>query len=153
MPGRMNRVPTLMCGMKCHVTDATKFLASVRKMTEHGDRMVFDKDRSFIQHKKTGREMEMISENGVYKLDVILMNGEKAERGRIVIDSGGADNVMPAKALSEIPMQPKELGANFKSATGKPMENHGRKDIQFIPYDFWERSAVTLSRGRPSKSE
>ena len=98
--------------MKCHVTDATKFLASVREMTEHGNRVVFDTDRSFIQHKKSGREMEMISEGGVYKLDVIFMNGEKAERGRIIIDSGAADDVMPAKALSEIPMQPREISAN-----------------------------------------
>ena len=82
--------------------------------------------------------MEMISEGGVYKLDVIFMNGEKAERGRIIIDSGAADNVMPAKALSEVPMQPKEVGAKFSAANLKAMENHGRKDVQLIPFDFWE---------------
>ena len=80
----------------------------------------------------------MISEQGVYKLDAIFMNGETAERGRIVIDSGAADNVMPADELSEVPLQPKEQGVNFTSANGNPMANHGRKDVQFIPFDFWE---------------
>ena len=51
--------------------------------------------------------MDMISEQGVYKLDVVFMNGETAQRGRIVIDSGAADNVMPADELSEVPLQPK----------------------------------------------
>ena len=60
MPERFNRVPqnqtepkpcTLMCGMKMHVTDATKFLASVRKITQNGNRVIFDEDRRFIQHK------------------------------------------------------------------------------------------------------
>ena len=129
---------TSMCQIKCHVTDATSVLASVRKMTQHGNRVIFDEDRSFIQSKKTGLEMDMISEHGVYKLDVIFMNGEKAERGRIVIDSGAADNVMPCNGLSEVPIQPREPGVNFTSANGKPMANHGRKDVQFIPYDFWE---------------
>ena len=107
-------------------------------MTQHGNRVIFDEDRSFIQSKKTGLEMDMISEHGVYKLDVIFMNGEKAERGRIVIDSGAADNVMPSDELSEVPLQPREQGINFTSANGKPMANHGRNDVQFIPYDFWE---------------
>ena len=129
---------TSMCQMKCHVTDATSVLASVRKMTEHGNRVIFDEDRSYIQSKKTGLEMDMITEHGVYKLDVIFMNGEKAERGRIVIDSGAADNVMPCEGLSEVPLQPREQGINFTSANGKPLANHGRKDVQFIPYDFWE---------------
>ena len=129
---------TSMCQMKCHVTDATSVLASVRKMTQYGNRVIFDEDRNFIQSKKTGLEMDMISEHGVYKLDVIFMNGEKAERGRIVIDSGAADNVMPCDGLSEVPIQPREQGVNFTSANGKPMANHGRKDVQFIPFDFWE---------------
>ena len=129
---------TSMCQMKCHVTDATSVLASVRKMTQHGNRVIFDEDRSFIQSKKTGLEMDMISEHGVYKLDVIFMNGSKAERGRIVIDSGAADNVMPCDGLSEVPIQPREPGVNFTSANGKPMANHEWKDVQFIPYDFWE---------------
>ena len=55
----------------------TKFQASVGKMTEMGNRVIFDADRSFIQSKKTGMEMEMIKENGVYKLDVIFMNGDR----------------------------------------------------------------------------
>ena len=55
-----------------------------------------------------------------------------------MIDSGAADNVMPCNGLSEVPIQPREPGVNFTSANGKPMANHGGKDVQFIPFDFWE---------------
>ena len=130
-----------MCQIKCHVTDATQHLASVAKMTDQGNRVIFDSDRSYIQSKKTGAEMDLIFENGVYKLDVVFMNGENAERGRIVIDSGAADNVMPAAELTETPLLPKEQGVNFTSANGKPMANHGRRDVQFVPFQSWE--AVT----------
>ena len=66
---------------------------------------------------------------------------DAAERGRIVIDSGAADNVMPSAELPETPMMPKEQGVNFTSANGKPMANHGRKDVRFVPFQSWE--AVT----------
>ena len=127
-----------ICTMRYHVTDATKYLASVKKMTQNGNRVVFDEERSFIQNKRTGQEMDLISEKGVYKLDVVFMNGEKAERGKIVIDSGAADNVMPAHGLPEVPMQEKEKGVNFSSANGKAMANHGRKEVEFVPLEFWE---------------
>ena len=127
-----------ICQMKYHVTDATKFLGSVRKMSQAGNRVIFDEDRSYIQCKKTGKEMNMIIENGVYKLDVVFLYGEKAERGKIVIDSGAADHVMPVGALPEVEIQPKQQGVNFTAANGKPMANHGKKDILFIPFDFWE---------------
>ena len=134
--------------MKCHVTNATKYLASVGKMTQQGNRVIFDSDRSYIQSKKTGLEMDMIYEQGVYKLDVVFMNGDTAERGVIVIDSGAADNVMPAAGLSEVPLQPKEQGVNFTSADGSPMDNHGRKEVQFIPFEFWESETGYPSRGQ-----
>ena len=137
-----------MCQMKCHVTDSSKFLASVGKMTALGNRVIFDSDRSYIQSKKTGMEMDMIKENGVFKLDVIFMNGEKAERGRIVVDSGAADNVMPSEELLELDMMPKEQGVNFTAANGKPMANHGRKDVQFVPFEFWEAEYGFPFQGR-----
>ena len=134
--------------MKMHATDATKFLASVGKMTQNGNRVVFDADGSYIMHKKTGRKMEMHLEGGVFKIDVIFMNGETAERGKIVVDSGAADNVMPMAALSAVELQPKEEGANFSSANGKKIENSGRKDIKFIPYNHWEAEFGFPFQGR-----
>ena len=139
---------TYMCNMKMHATDATKFLASVGKMTQNGNRVVFDADGSYILHKKTGRRMEMRLEGGVYKIDVIFMNGENAERGKIVVDSGAADNVMPMAELSEIELQPREEGANFSSANGKKMENSGRKDVKFIPFSNWEAEFGFPFQGR-----
>ena len=142
-----------LCTMRFHVTDATKNLASVKKMTQNGNRVVFDEERSYIQNKRTGQEMNLISEKGVYKLDVVFMNGEKAERGKIIIDSGAADNVMPANGLSEVPMREKERGVNFSAANGKPMANHGRKEWNSCPLNFGRQNTDTLFRGRPSESE
>ena len=87
-------------------------------------------------------------ENGVFKVDVVFMNGDKAERGKIVVDSGAADNVMPMAALSEVELQPKEEGANFSSANGKKMENSGRKDVKFIPFNHWEAEFGFPFQGR-----
>ena len=74
--------PSALCQMKYHVTDSKQFLASVEKMNQAGNRVVFDEDGSYIKSKKTGENMSMISENGVYKLDVIFINGDDAERGK-----------------------------------------------------------------------
>ena len=62
----------------------------------------------------------------------------KPRRGKIVIDSGAADNVMPHTGLDEVPMQAKDENVNFSSANGLPMANYGKKDVQFVPADFWE---------------
>ena len=48
-----------MCTMRYRVTDATKYLASVDKMTKNGNRVVFDEERSFIQNKRTRQEMDL----------------------------------------------------------------------------------------------
>ena len=64
--------------------------------------------------------------------------GGKKEKGTIVVDSGAADNVMPSEKLQGLEMMPREPGVNFASANGKPMANHGRKEVQFIPFYFWE---------------
>ena len=127
-----------VCTIRYHVTDATKYLASVTKMTQCGNRVIFDPDRSCIQSKLTGQEMDLISEGGVYKLDVIFLNGGTAERGKIVIDVGAADNVMPSDGLQEVPMGSKDMSVNFSTASGGPMANYGRKDVEFVPVAFWE---------------
>ena len=76
------------------------------------------------------------------------MNGDEAERGRIAVDSGAADNVMPSEELLELDMMPKEPGVNFTAANGKPMANHGRKDVQFVPFEFWEAEYGFPFQGR-----
>ena len=127
-----------VCTIRYHVTDAKKYLASVTKMTQCGNRIIFDSDRSYIQSKKTGQEMDLVSEGGVYTLDVMFLNGETAERGKILIDSGAADNVMPADGLKEVPMGAKDQNVHFSTASGQPMANYGRKDVEFVPAAFWE---------------
>ena len=82
--------------------------------------------------------MDLRIENGVYVLDVIFLNGESAEKGKILIDSGAADNVMPANELKEVPMGERDRNVNFTTASGKPMQNYGRKDVEFVPAAFWE---------------
>ena len=126
------------CSIRYHVTDAKKYLASVTKMTQCGNRVIFDSDRSYIKSKRTGQEMDLKSENGVYVLEVIFLNGETAEKGKIIIDSGAADNVMPANELKSVPMSERDRSVNFTTASGKPMQNYGRKDVAFVPAAFWE---------------
>ena len=67
---------------------------------------------------------------------MIFPNGETAERGKIVIDSGAADNVMPADGLHDVPMGAKDTNVNFSTASGKPMANYGRKDVEIVPVAF-----------------
>ena len=137
-----------VCTIRYHVTDATKYLASVTKMTQCGNRVIFDSDRSYIQSKLTGQEMDLRSEHGVYKLDVVFLNGETAEKGTIIVDSGAADNVMPADGLQEVPMGSKDRNVNFSTASGKPMANYGRKDVEFVPVAFWESEYGTPFQGQ-----
>ena len=92
--------------------------------------------------------MDLRSESGVHKLDVIFLNGETAERGTIIIDSGAADNAMPSNGLQAVPMGSRDTKVNFSTARGQPMANYGRKDVEFVPVAFWESEYGTPFQGQ-----
>ena len=126
-----------MCQMTFHITDATKMLASVNKMTEAGNEVHFNRRRSYIES-PTGKRASLRKRGGVYVLDVVFFDGEKAVRGEVIVDSGAADNVMPRDILTGIVTQEKEKGTRFVAADGGELGTYGRKDVQFVPLEFWE---------------
>jgi hypothetical protein len=123
------------CGMQFHVTDAKKLLASVAKMTEAGNEVRFGPNLSdnFIRCTKTGRITPMRKERGMYVIDAFFENGLKMMKGKIVVDSGAAENVMPAEVLDNVQMEPKKENVRFVAANGAEMKNYGRKTVIFIP--------------------
>jgi hypothetical protein len=126
---------SVKCGMSFHVTDAKKLLASVAKMTEAGNEVKFGPklEDNFIKCTKTGRVTPMRKENGMYVIDALFENGAKMMKGKIVVDSGAAENVMPAEVLEHVKMMPKKAGIRFVAANGEEMKNYGKKTVTFIP--------------------
>ena len=53
-------------GMDIQIADVKKPLGSVRKMCESGNRVVFDEDGSYIEHKASGNRTEIAKEGSVY---------------------------------------------------------------------------------------
>ena len=87
-----------ICKMRSHLTDAKKILASVARIVDNGNRVVFDSGAgmSFIQNKRTGRKIDLIRDKNVFVIDAKLLDGGGGEGpGRIIADSGAAENVMP----------------------------------------------------------
>jgi hypothetical protein len=141
------RAETAVCQMTFHLTDANKVLASVIKMTAAGNEVVFNQTRSFIKS-PAGKKAYLRKRNGVYVLDVVFFNGDEAIRGEVIIDSGAADHVMPRSMLESVVTREKEAGIKFVAANGAEIGNYGRKDVQFVPVDFWEEEFGSPFTGR-----
>ncbi len=58
--------------MTFRIADVTKPLASVARMCDRGNRVVFDSDGSYVEHKKTGARTHLSRHNGVFVLEVPL---------------------------------------------------------------------------------
>ena len=56
--------------MEFVVTDVTKPLAAVSAIVEAGNRVVFDKQGSFVQNTTTGERIELTCEKGTYTMEV-----------------------------------------------------------------------------------
>ena len=141
------RTETAVCQMTFHLTDANKILASVTKMTAAGNEVNFSSARSYIKS-PAGKKAFLRKRNGVYILDVIFLNGGEAVRGEVIVDSGAADNVMPRGMLESVITREKEAGIKFVAADGAEIGNYGRKDVQFVPADFWEEEFGTPFQGQ-----
>ena len=55
-------------GMTAQVCDVNKALLSVRRLTQAGNRVVFDADGGYIEHIETGEKMRMREQGGMYVL-------------------------------------------------------------------------------------
>ena len=129
--------------MKFHVTDASKYLASVNKLVGNGNEVVFGKGvgNSYIRSIQSGRKAHLQEDNGIYVLEVMFMDGDLVFAGKIVVDSGAAENVMPSGVLNHTEMKGKEPGVRFMSANGKEMWNYGRKQVRFVPKEFYDETS------------
>ena len=56
--------------MNMVVADVTKVLASVAKMVECGNTVVFDENGSYVLHKKTGVRTPIEKRNGMFVIDM-----------------------------------------------------------------------------------
>ena len=62
--------------MKMVVTDVTQVLASVARMCESGNRVVFDEEGSYIECKATKERTPIQKRNGVYVVDMWVKKKE-----------------------------------------------------------------------------
>jgi len=62
------------------VADVTKPLASVRKMCKAGNRVVFDPEGSYIQHKATGVTTAIDESNGTYSVNLWVLCPEETTK-------------------------------------------------------------------------
>ena len=70
--------------MKMVVADVTKVLASVARMCECGNKVVFDEEGSYVINKKTGQKTLIEKRNGAYIIDIWVE--------RDTADIGACDN-------------------------------------------------------------
>jgi hypothetical protein len=138
----------MLCMMNFHVTDATRILASADKLNEAGNDVHLSAipDGRYIRSRTSGQKARLKREDGVFVLEVMVINGGVATPAKIIVDSGAAENVMPQKLMRGVPMKEKKAGVRFMAANGEEMANYGQKDLQFIPKEFWDKSGFA---GRP----
>ena len=61
------------------------------------------------------------------------LSEESESTGKITIDSGAADCVMPKEVLkSSFPLLPAKEGVKFCAANGTPIQNYGSRNVLFI---------------------
>ncbi len=123
--------------MTFHVTDAKRFLASVDKITQAGNKVHFGSEphENKVYNIASGRTIPLIKRNGVYIMEVYIIVGDKKIPYDIIVDSGAAENVMPKSIFPEVRVR-------FAAANGEEMGNYGQKTIFFIPRtsDFSRRA-------------
>ena len=96
-----------------------------------------------MQCKKTGKKAHLELEDNVYVMNVMMYDGSQRRAGKIVVDSGAAENVMPKNWLENEEMLSKTPGIRLD---GNPLGNYGRNIVKFEPMHteqssgFWRQS-------------
>ena len=76
------------------------------------------------------------------------LTAKKQRKAKVIIDSGAADNVMQRGVLESVVTRSREGGLKYTAANGQEIGNYGRKDVQFIPLEFWEEEMGSPFTGR-----
>ena len=72
--------------MTFQITDVNKVLASVRRICEAGNTVVFDEEGSYILNKKSGKKTWMRKERGVYGIRVKVPTGGGSDMGFVGLE-------------------------------------------------------------------
>ena len=134
---------TRTSAIEFHVADVRKPLASAVKMVNAGNRIVLDKQGSYVENVDTGERMEVKVQDETFVFDVQYGNGEV---GVITLDSGAGVNVWPKGALPEVRMLPRKPGLRMCAANGTEIANLGRKIVQFRGIDAGATKSVFSRR-------
>ena len=82
--------------MTVQVAKITKPLASVKKMTQAGNRVVFDGQNSYIEHKASGRKTKIYERDGTYAIDLWVSSDSETEAGtQLAAKTGSAGSGHP----------------------------------------------------------
>ena len=76
--------------MTVQVAKITKPLASVKKMTQAGNRVVFDGADSYIEHKQSGRRTKIHEREGTYAIDLWVSSESEEEPADLLVNDGQA---------------------------------------------------------------
>ena len=60
--------------MNFRVAEVTKPLMSVKSIVDRGNKVVFEREGSYIQNEKSGEKVNLIQANGVYVLEIPAAN-------------------------------------------------------------------------------
>ena len=106
---------------------------------DFGDIANINKDLGDLASKAAGGLSKLASvgmdSDCVYVMDVLYKVGKKFVKGKIVVDSGAAECVMPYGMLPHLEVLPKKKGIMFTAANGKEMGNYGQKLVEFVQFD------------------
>ena len=75
--------------MNMVVVDVTKVLASVRRMCECGNKVVFDNEGSYVLNKQTRSNTPIELRKGAYVIDMWVNKGEGGDRNDMEVDACG----------------------------------------------------------------
>ncbi len=78
-----------VASMVFQATDVRKPLASVSRIVEKGNTVVFDSDRSYILHKASGTKTPINLENGAYVINVEYLIPSKKDSGDTALRGSG----------------------------------------------------------------
>ena len=126
-------------GLTLQVADVKRNLGSAIKMMDAGNKVVFDNEWSYIQHKRTGKTTTMQKQNGLMQFDILIPKSEEKVKTQNQFNAlteditenkptSGADGrilmksiVRPAKSLGEIMMiEEHDLGTDEEEDDCQP---------------------------------
>ena len=117
--------------MGFEVCNVKRALASVARICERGNRVVFDEgnggEGSFIENKKTGNRIKMRRKGNAWVVDVNMVGTGHAEE--IYVDSAAEESVCPKDFGEEFGLSKAETEVRLVNASGGKIQHLGGRHI------------------------